>query len=171
LPPVPSSPIADTPPAAPLNPEPEQPKEEEQKQEDTPVIVPVVVPVITERRPTMETPPAVADDNIDEYAQLKKHDDNKHLDVDASDSVTKRRTNTFSNLPSATEKQSSGSPIQRRNTDSSRPARKEISPENDVVYQHTTSVVKSVIEFNTGVQHAQPEEFVDLVKVYFFIIQ
>ncbi|XP_057314339.1 focal adhesion kinase 1-like isoform X2 [Hydractinia symbiolongicarpus] len=35
----------------------------------------------------------------------------------------------------------------------------------DVVYQHTTSVVKSVIELNTGVQHAQPEEFVDLVKV------
>ena len=35
----------------------------------------------------------------------------------------------------------------------------------DEVYQHTTSVVKSVIELNTGVQHAQPEEFIDLVKV------
>jgi len=35
----------------------------------------------------------------------------------------------------------------------------------DVVYQHTTSVVKSVIELNTGVQHAKPEEYVDLVKL------
>ncbi|XP_065670459.1 focal adhesion kinase 1 isoform X3 [Hydra vulgaris] len=33
------------------------------------------------------------------------------------------------------------------------------------VYLHTTNVVKSVIELNTGSQHAQPEEFVDLVKV------
>lgn len=37
----------------------------------------------------------------------------------------------------------------------------------DTVYIRTTSVVKSVIELNTGVQHAQPEEFVDLVKVSF----
>ena len=163
LPPVPSSPIADTPPEElPVDRKPEQPKENEQKQEETPVDV----PTITERRPTMETPAAVADDNIEEYAQPHKHDSNK-LDVDTTDLATKRRTNTFSNLPSATEKRSSGSPLQRRNTDSSRPARKDISPENDVVYQHTTSVVKSVIEFNTGVQHAQPEEFVDLVKVLF----
>lgn len=37
--------------------------------------------------------------------------------------------------------------------------------EVDYVYQRTTSVVKSVIELNTGVQHAKPEEFVDLVKL------
>lgn len=35
----------------------------------------------------------------------------------------------------------------------------------DVVYQHTMNVVKSIIELNTGVQHAKPEEFVDLIKV------
>lgn len=39
------------------------------------------------------------------------------------------------------------------------------SQNGDKVYQHTTRVVKSVIELSTGVQHAQPEEFVDLVKV------
>ena len=39
----------------------------------------------------------------------------------------------------------------------------------DNVYQHTTSVVKSVIELNTGVHHAQPEEFIDLVKVSFIL--
>ena len=41
-------------------------------------------------------------------------------------------------------------------------------PENgepDIVYQHTTRVVKSVIELSTGVQHANPEGFIDLVKV------
>lgn len=42
---------------------------------------------------------------------------------------------------------------------------KEIDPAQDLVYQRTTNVVKSIIELNTGVQIARPEEFIDLVKV------
>ena len=43
---------------------------------------------------------------------------------------------------------------------------KEQDPSQDPVYQRTTNVVKSIVELNTGVQIARPEEFVDLVKVY-----
>lgn len=42
---------------------------------------------------------------------------------------------------------------------------KDVDPSQDAVYQKTTSVVKSIVELNTGVQIARPEEFVDLVKV------
>ena len=45
---------------------------------------------------------------------------------------------------------------------------KEQDPSQDPVYQRTTNVVKSIVELNTGVQIARPEEFVDLVKVNFF---
>ncbi|XP_065061772.1 focal adhesion kinase 1-like isoform X1 [Rhopilema esculentum] len=41
----------------------------------------------------------------------------------------------------------------------------DIDPAQDPVYHKTTSVVKSILELNTGVQIARPEEFVDLVKV------
>lgn len=41
----------------------------------------------------------------------------------------------------------------------------EMDPSQDPVYQKTTSVVKSIVELNTGVQIARPDEFVDLVKV------
>jgi len=41
----------------------------------------------------------------------------------------------------------------------------EVDPSQDQVYVKTTSVVKSIVELNTGVQMTRPEEFVDLVKV------
>lgn len=44
---------------------------------------------------------------------------------------------------------------------------KDQDPSQDPVYQRTTNVVKSIVELNTGVQIARPEEFVDLVKVNF----
>ena len=37
-----------------------------------------------------------------------------------------------------------------------------------VVYRHTADVVKSVLQLNTGMQHAKPEGFVDLVNVVGF---
>ena len=43
----------------------------------------------------------------------------------------------------------------------------EVDPGQDQVYVKTTSVVKSIVELNTGVQMTRPEEFVDLVKVSF----
>ena len=45
------------------------------------------------------------------------------------------------------------------------PEASKVDPSEDAVYQRTTSVVKSIVELNTGVQIAKPEEFVDLVKV------
>ena len=47
----------------------------------------------------------------------------------------------------------------------------DIDPAQDPVYHKTTSVVKSILELNTGVQIARPEEFVDLVKVCYFCDQ
>ena len=44
-------------------------------------------------------------------------------------------------------------------------AASEVDPSQDQVYVKTTSVVKSIVELNTGVQMTRPEEFVDLVKV------
>ena len=41
----------------------------------------------------------------------------------------------------------------------------DVDPSQDPVYLKTTSVVKSIVELNTGVQMTRPEEFVDLVKV------
>ena len=43
----------------------------------------------------------------------------------------------------------------------------DINVDVEKVLLHTKNVVKSVIELSTGVQHAQPEEFLDLVKVIF----
>ena len=89
-------------------------------------------------------------------------------DIDNTDTAFIRRSNTIGNMPPAERPRSQ---IVRRNTaepsktEASR-AKEALLPDKDVVYQHTTSVVKSVIEFNTGVQHATPDEFVDLVKVF-----
>ena len=102
---------------------------------------------------------AKASNSDDEYARPQKH---KNED---NDPAAMRRSKTISAVDRPKSRDSPG--MLRRNTETARSSRaKEVLPENDIVYQHTTSVVKSVIEFNTGVQHAQPEEFVDLVKVF-----
>ncbi|XP_066930662.1 focal adhesion kinase 1-like isoform X2 [Clytia hemisphaerica] len=101
---------------------------------------------------------AKASNSDDEYARPQKH---KNDDMDPA---AMRRSKTISAVDRPKSRDSPG--MLRRNTETARSSRaKEVLPANDIVYQHTTSVVKSVIEFNTGVQHAQPEEFVDLVKV------
>ena len=129
--------------------------------------------------------PLATEENVDEYAEPQKHNNNpsppptKELneikenaavetgDIDNTDTAFIRRSNTIGNMPPAERPRSQ---IVRRNTaepsktEASR-AKEALLPDKDVVYQHTTSVVKSVIEFNTGVQHATPDEFVDLVKV------
>lgn len=94
----------------------------------------------------------------DEYAQPMKN----AARIESPDTVAKIRSNTTGKL-----QQKQGSPLLRSNSDVQglRNRSSLVPPTTDIVYQHTTSVVKSVIELNTGVQHAQPEEFVDLVKV------
>ena len=114
--------------------------------------------------------PLATDENTEEYAQPQKYtkpevEEKKENSIDTTDAAIIRRSNTIGNVPPSERPRSQ---IVRRNTDSSKTtsgSKETLLPENDIVYQHTTSVVKSVIEFNTGVQHAQPYEFVDLVKV------
>lgn len=122
--------------------------------------------------------PLATEENVDEYAEPQKHNNSppppKELDeikenaaeTDADTTAFIRRSNTIGNMPPADRPRSQ---IMRRNTTepskTTSRSKETLLPGKDVVYQHTTSVVKSVIEFNTGVQHATPDEFVDLVKV------
>lgn len=100
----------------------------------------------------------------DEYAQPIKHVSS--IDPSTSSSISETTKKTRANTTGKLQ-QKQGSPLLRSNSEASSANRKSATPPvTDVVYQHTTSVVKSVIELNTGVQHAQPEEFVDLVKVF-----
>lgn len=94
----------------------------------------------------------------DEYAQPMKN----AARIESPDASPKIRANTTGKL-----QQKQGSPLLRSHSDARtiRNRSSVVPPPTDIVYQYTTSVVKSVIELNTGVQHAQPEEFVDLVKV------
>lgn len=145
LPPVPSSPV-DTKPPSPLL------KKEEAR---TPPIVTPSKLSVTETN---------SGNSSDEYAHPEKL---QNIPTD-QDSATKRRTNTVSYSPSVERSEPSSSEPRRYTADSATAnnlRKEQISTTTELVYQRTTSVVKSIIEFNTGVQHAQPAEFVDLVKV------
>ena len=144
-------------------------EEEEEEEEEK--------PALSNNTNTTRAPMATGEDNTtDEYAQPQKHNKTeereKNETFNSKTTTTEppmeatgiRRCNTIGAvLPSERPR----SQILRRNTESSKTKKEPLLPDKDVVYQHTTSVVKSVIEFNTGVQHAQPDEFVDLVKVCF----
>lgn len=183
MPPVPSSPVETSPPQTNLF---------AQNDQKPPTSENTVTEERQEQRNSSETTkemvgaaakaPLATEENVDEYAEPQKNknpsppptkeldeikENTADSDVDTTDAAMIRRSNTIGNMPPAERPRSQ---IMRRNT--AEPAKTTTSrskeallPGKDVVYQHTTNVVKSVIEFNTGVQHATPDEFVDLVKV------
>lgn len=75
-----------------------------------------------------------------------------------------RRSST-SKAPTETERMKNREVFRTKSDSRFQPVGLPENREPDIVYQHTTRVVKSVIELSTGVQHANPEGFIDLVKV------
>ena len=138
--------------------------------EDTPKVDTTI-----EFRPEPLTP-------VEEHKAPPLHRSNSATDADhyakviknkAEEFGVKARCNTTGHIN--TNKKSDSPLLQKKSEEQSSPKLNEEPPDDSPVdpakvYHKTTSVVKSVIELNTGVQHAQPEEFVDLVKVidYFF---
>jgi len=101
-----------------------------------------------------------------DYATPSKPSHQEH--TDECDTAACGRNFRCNTTPGVEKDRRSNQPVTRTRSTSNDTSSSPVTPtgkDADKVYQHTTSVVKSVIELNTGVQHAQPEEFIDLVKV------